>query len=273
MTRPLERFRGNEISVARIASGLFRRVLDIPHGISWHFSLQAKENKARLAKLHNIHTGERCVIIANGPSLANMDLSPLANETTFGMNRIYVNFRKMGFMTTYYLALNELVIEQYSSDIGQLRTAKFINWNRRGYFAGKNSPPFFLRTRLNLRDDFQADITFPISSGGTVTFAALQVAFFMGFHQVIIVGLDHRFSAQGTPNAVVERTGADTNHFDPNYFPEGSRWQLPDLRRSELAYEKARKAYAAEGRQILDATTGGACRVFSKVNYQEFFGK
>ena len=50
----------------------------------------------KLQKLKNIHKGERCFIVANGPSLTSGDLNMLYNnkEITFGMNRIYKFFEK-----------------------------------------------------------------------------------------------------------------------------------------------------------------------------------
>ena len=40
----------------------------------------------KLQAFRNKHKGERCVIVGNGPSLNEMDLTPLANETTFAVN-------------------------------------------------------------------------------------------------------------------------------------------------------------------------------------------
>ncbi len=40
--------------------------------------------------MHNIHHGQRCFIIGNGPSLQRTDLTKLKDEFTFGMNRIYL---------------------------------------------------------------------------------------------------------------------------------------------------------------------------------------
>jgi hypothetical protein len=62
--------------------------------------------------------------------------------------------------------------------------------------------------------------------GFTVTFAALQVAFFMGFSEVVIVGMDHRYAYKGLPNEAHELVGADLNHFDPSYF-SGHTWDNP----------------------------------------------
>ena len=67
-------------------------------------------------------------------------------------------------------------------------------------------------------------------------------------------------------------TGDDPNHFDPSYFGKGFRWQLPDLETSEIAYEMARRAYVAAGREVLDATVGGQLQIFPKVDFERMFG-
>ena len=56
-----------------------------------------RDSIARLAALRDRHRGERCFILGNGPSLKRTDLSKLRNETTFGLNRIYLAFPEMGF--------------------------------------------------------------------------------------------------------------------------------------------------------------------------------
>ncbi|RPI82647.1 MAG: hypothetical protein EHM34_06610 [Nitrosopumilales archaeon] len=65
-------------------------------------------------------------------------------------------------------------------------------------------------------------------------------------------------------------TGDDINHFDPNYFPKGSKWDLPNLEMSEVAYELARKAYSKDRRQIWNCSTKTNLNVFSKTSLEEF---
>ncbi|MBP8997236.1 MAG: hypothetical protein KBG10_02995, partial [Anaerolineaceae bacterium] len=96
---------------------------------------------------------------------------------------------------------------------------------------------------------------------------AMQLAYFMGFKQVILIGVDHNFTTQGKPNTTVVSTGDDPNHFHPGYFGQGFRWQLPDLETSEIAYQLAKEAYRKDGREILDATVGGKLTIFPKVNF------
>jgi len=65
--------------------------------------------------------------------------------------------------------------------------------------------------------------------------------------------------------------GDDPNHFAPNYFGKGFKWQLPDLESSEKSFELAHQAFEKAGRQILDATIGGQLNIFPKVNYMDLF--
>lgn len=264
---------GQGITLGRIAAAGVRRIRDIPDAFAWRFSNAATQNRDRIAKMRDLHRGERCIILANGPSLAGMDLRPIKNEATIGMNRIYLNFERMGFSTSYYISINELVISQFWGEIAALGMTKFINWNQRGIAGKQVHDTCFLRTKLSISDSFSIDLTKPISSGGTVTFAALQLAYFLGFTTVILVGLDHRFADHGTPNRIEVRKELDQNHFDPKYFPPGTKWQLPDLHRSELAYRLARIAFETDGREISDATVNGACPVFHKADFQSLFGK
>jgi hypothetical protein len=87
--------------------------------------------------------------------------------------------------------------------------------------------------------------------GDTVTYA-LQLAFHMGFKQVILIGVDHHFTTQGKPNTTIESKGEDPDHFAGNYFGKGFRWQLPDLETSERSYRMAGQAFAEAGREVLD---------------------
>jgi len=65
--------------------------------------------------------------------------------------------------------------------------------------------------------------------------------------------------------------GADPNHFHPEYFGKGFRWQLPDLECAERAYCMAKEVYEENGREILDATFGGKLTVFPKIDYYSLF--
>jgi hypothetical protein len=199
-----------------------------------------------------------------------MDLSPLKNEVTFGLNRIFLLFDQMGFSTTYYVAVNKLVVEQSVKEILEIPCPKFISWWCRDIIP-YTKDMIFLRTS-GAKTLFSYDITKPIWEGATVTYVAMQVAYYLGFHQVILIGVDHSYKIQGRPHEIVISSGDDLNHFHHAYFGKGFRWQLPDLETSEFAYRIAKWKFERSARQIVDATVGGKLQVFPKVDYDSLFG-
>jgi hypothetical protein len=228
-----------------------------------------RESIRQLGSFKDKHRGQRGFIIGNGPSLKQTDLSLLRDEFTFGLNRIYLVFPELGFSTSYYVSINSLVIEQCARDIRALPVPKFLSWRSR-HLIQPSPGLMFLHTTYT-GPKFATDARGRLWEGATVTYVALQLAYYMGFRQVILIGVDHNFSTQGAPNTTVVSQGDDPDHFHKGYFGKGFRWQLPDLETSEWGYRMARQAYEADGRQVLDATVGGKLNVFPKVDYNTLF--
>lgn len=223
----------------------------------------------RIVAMKDKHQGERCFIIGNGPSIKNTDLSLLKDEVTFGLNRVYLLFDQGGFTTTYYVSVNKLVIEQCAHEIVSLQCPKFISWGARDMIDFTDDM-MFLRSQW-CGSMFYTDITEGIWEGSTVTYVAMQVAYYLGFQEVILIGVDHSFTTKGKPHTEVVSQGGDPNHFDARYFGKGFRWQLPDLWTSELAYNIAKRQFESKGREVVDATIGGKLQVFRKVDYRTLF--
>ncbi len=226
----------------------------------------------RLVEFKDKHRGQRCFIIGNGPSLKQTDLTRLRNEATFGMNRIYLAFPELGFGTTYYVCINSLVIEQCTDDIRGLLMPKFLSWRSRNLIPPQNASEdlIFLHTTYS-GPKFAADVRGRLWEGATVTNVTLQMAYYMGFDPVILIGVDHTYSTQGRPNTTIVSQSDDPDHFNASYFGKGFRWQLPDLDTSERGYWMARQAFEKDGRQVLDATVGGKLTIFPKIDYNALF--
>jgi hypothetical protein len=235
----------------------------------WLYNSHRHGTAERLAALKDRHRGERCFLLGNGPSLRTMDLSPLRDEVTIGLNRIYLLFEEMGFSTTYLVAINQLVLEQFATDLRDVDTVRFVSAEARQLFP---NDPATIPLRCTPRPHFSKRPFRGVWPGATVTFVGLQLAYHMGFHQVILIGVDHTFTTKGEPHRTVTSGGADPNHFSPEYFGSGVRWQLPDLETSEVAYTMARSAFEADGREVVDATVGGRLEVFRKVRYEDVVG-
>ena len=219
-----------------------------------------------LSTFKDKHFGKRCFIIGNGPSLNKMNLSFLEGEITFGLNKIFLLFDKWKFRPTYYVSVNPLVIEQSIEEIQKISANKFLSIT--GLQFIKNTQDIiFLKSIYN--PSFSRDPRNGIWEGYTVTYVAMQLAYFMGFNEVFLIGVDHFFNAPGAPNEEVVSEGEDLNHFHPNYFGKGTRWNLPDLKNSELAYSFAKLVFENDGRRIVDATLCGKLQIFPKINYKE----
>ncbi|RMF49976.1 MAG: DUF115 domain-containing protein [Anaerolineae bacterium] len=254
-------------NAARQGVALTRHLPEMPEA---YLHPWRRQSMARLAALKDKYRGQRCFIIGNGPSLRQTDVSRLKNEFTFGMNRVYLAFEEWGFRTSFLVSVNDLVIEQCVDDFLALDMPRFFSWRSRKFFDGRElaNPPAFLYTTYDA-PKFARDARFRLWEGATVTYVCLQLAFHMGFEQAILIGVDHSFASKGEANKTVVSEGDDPNHFAPNYFGKGFRWQLPDLDTSEQAYWMARQAWESDGRQVLDATIGGKLQVFPKVDFAQ----
>ena len=248
----------------------FRRIPELPAA---YLHPWRRESIKRLAALKDIHKGKRAFVIGNGPSLKQTDLSKLKNEITFGMNRIYLAFPDWGFTTTYICVTNELVVGQFVDDINALPIPRFIAWHTRRHFPAQMpliQLPTFVYTSYT-GPGFSSDVRGRVWEGATVTNLALQLAFHMGVEKAILIGVDHNFTSKGEANKKVVSEGDDPNHFMPNYFGRGIKWQLPDLDTSEIGYRLARDAYRKAGREVVDATVDGQLTIFPKVDYNTLF--
>ena len=224
---------------------------------------------SRLHALHNRHCGETAILVANGPSLNRMDLSPLRHATVIGMNKIFLGFKRFHFYPHYYVAVNAKVIEQSAAYIRALNCVKFISKRGRDLIP-ENGLTYHVETQ-NPPARFCHDISKGMHEGWTVTYAALQIAYFLGFARVIIIGMDHRLEYSGAPNEAQVLNGPDPNHFSPEYFGHGQTWDNLDLVRSEESYRIARAEFEKDGRSIIDATLDGACNIFDKGDFTALF--
>jgi hypothetical protein len=261
----------NELTFKRIYNAGFRRIKSLPYKFSWNFSKEGIKNREQLCSFKNKYEGQRCYLVANGPSLKKMDLGFLKDSISFGLNRIYLAYDDMNFRNDYLVSINGLVLGQFNDEIESLTMTKFLNWENRSLFKTDDSINYIYKSIMG--GDFGYDISKSINPAATVTYAALQIIYYMGFTEVIIVGMDHNFETKkkNRPNETELRDEeVDNNHFHPNYFPKGSKWETPDLVSSEYFYSLAKDVFEKNGRKIYDCTIEGKCQVFEKRNISSF---
>lgn len=222
----------------------------------------------RLRAFKNRHLGEDCFIIGNGPSLNKMDLEALNDYHTFGMNKIYLIFKRVDLRLSYLVAVNELVIQQSREVYQSFPCPVFLSHRAVQKVIPHKDHIYRLLTTGGISWSFAESIERPVYEGCTVTFVAMQLAYYMGFRRVFLVGVDHNFQQTGRPHEAQKMEGDDPNHFDPDYF-KGQQWHLADLKGSELSYHLADYAYQRSGRRIFDATVGGKLQIFEKISLED----
>jgi hypothetical protein len=162
---------------------------------------------------------------------------------------------------------NSVVIAQHKSSFETSEVPVYLSWAGRGKIDQSATPvKYFLQQTAN---EFSTELPRFVDAGSTVTYAALQFAFYMGADPVILIGVDHSFDKTGGSSEYERRSGPDVNHFDPNYFSSGTTWGLPNLSGSERDYLRALAAFHRSGRQILDATIDGKLEVYPKISIDE----
>lgn len=240
---------------------------EIWNRLQWDLNPESWRSRQKLKACKDKYAGEKAVILCNGPSLLKSDLSLLDGVFTFGLNKINLLFDKSSFRPSCIVAVNRLVIEQNAEFYNQTDIPLYLSSYGVKFVKNRENIIFLHKST---QKKFAQDCSFSISYGHTVTFAAMQLAFHMGFTNVALIGCDHNFAVKGPANMTVTSGEKDESHFDPNYFAGGVKWQLPDLFQSEVNYTLARDIYEATGRSIVNATEGGYLEIFKRSTLKEF---
>lgn len=261
-----------DLSFLRIINAIFRRIYYIPQRFIYYIPFGFyQRNRKNLKSFNNIHKGERCFIIANGPSLKHVDFSLLENEFTIGMNRIYLMKEQNGFTPNYLACIDEKSqINQFHEEFNKLEIPCFFNFKLRNKFSKLSNQNFVLG---KFSQSFAKGISKAYGNGKSVTYTAIQLAFYMGFKEVYIIGKDHSYNTVQKAGTGIKSDGNDDNHFIKGYYKKGQNWDAPDLTGEEHAYKIAREKFEKNNRKIFDATVDGKLQVFDKIDFFSLFVK
>src|SRR5262245_6872555 len=265
----------------RVRRSLHRTVLvpmSAKHALAQRgFPLTA--NERRFLALRDRYQGRRCVIVGGGPSLKKTNLGLLAGEVTFCVNGFYHLLPDAGFTPTFYVVEDRLVAEDNADALNDLKgTTKIfpedLRYRLRGgddtifvafdrYYEDPDNPsPAWPRFADHRREPGASRFYW----GGTVSYLNLQLAYYMGFSLVVLIGMDLSYAAPTTGVAhVMTSTGDDPNHVHPAWFGAGKRWHDPQVDRMARAFARARDVFERDGRHVVNATVGGRLEVYERV--------
>jgi hypothetical protein len=126
-----------------------------------------------------------------------------------------------------------------------------------------------------LEGNFSSDAATCVYKTKTVAIAALQLAAYLGFNPIYLIGCDTNYTVPET----VEREGEvlkstkddDQNHFAPNYFGKEALWRNPRPEAMLENYALAAKAAEKLGVKVFNATVGGKLEAFPRVEFGSLF--
>ena len=222
-----------------------------------------------LKKLKNKFIGERCFIIATGPSLRIEDVELLKNEYTFGVNSIVNVLDQMSYIPTFYVIQDGIVYERLRDKIkkANFRYSFIGDWKMKPeYFDDKK----WIRFPLSVKNyfytypegDYADKVKFSdnaylrVCDGFSVTYSALQLAVYMGFKEIYLLGTDCNYQ-KGVKNFADYRTEKQVQSGSSN----GEKMIK--------AYEVAKKWAENSDVKIYNATRGGMLEVFERVNLED----
>ncbi len=230
-----------------------------------------------LERFHNIHKNERAFLLGNGPSLTLADIEMLRknHEICFGLNKIHKIFELTEWRPDYICMSDARVISACESELDKL-TANSIVFMADRFFYSSNSYVCSDKVQyVHLKSEyyepnlpgFSENIAEGVFWGACVTYdLALQIAAYMGFKEIYLVGIDHNNIGQVTDSR---------NHFIPDYFSQEEKGVYEgvkaDFAAMNLAYQKAESYAKKHGFQIYNATRGGQLEVFKRVDFDTLF--
>lgn len=238
------------------------------------------QSHVRLLALKDKFVGEKCYIIGNGPSLNELDLKKLSDEYCIFFNGAFDLRQYTSTDKCIHVCEDRLVFEDHQeslnnlpglvffpSDLSHLITSNnpIITEFHRGYSESNADWPKF----VNL------DCDYPIFYwGGTVAYYGLQIAKWLGFSEIFIVGVDLTYTIPDSvikEGVVLTSTENDPNHYRTSYFGKGLRWHVPRPDRMLRAFET--HADSKILKNVYNAGVGGNLNCFPRINFDETFLK
>lgn len=257
-------------------------------------------DKNKLLKFKDIHEGRRCFVLATGPSINSQNLKPLSKEICFSVSQFMLH-PDIKIINPRY---NIEAPNHAPFDFDDLRVM-FDGYNKNlsketilfcGHTPYKYSILDFLKRHpeynnerihhinysmstyideFNYQDSNIWDISVSPFLIRTVIYMAIQIALYMGFKQIFLLGCDHDYlnDLKRVKNHHFyndEESGiSDAEHlssFDTEWW-----FQQYYFRWKEY---KLMKQYAEKrGCKIFNATAGGMLDVFPRIKLEDVLSK
>jgi len=239
------------------------------------------ERAKHYSHFKDLHKGETCIVVANGPSLKEVPVEFLRRYVTLGCNRISMMTETHGFAPTYYACMgwNQVDTPEKRETFWEMLDhpdckAAFINRMWAHEFPYENVYTILGGRYYGVEPvqtkGFSYDPLHVSGLGYTMVFVLLQIAYYMGFETVLLVGLDHHY-----PEGPQKHFYSDDDYpqFEvapgPVYNFDNEEWK----RGADAVLRLCEAIYERNGRDIINLTGETRCTVFRKESLSDWLDK
>jgi hypothetical protein len=254
---------------------------------------QLYEKCAESSKFHNLHKGERCFILATGPSINKENLLPLKDEICISISNFFLHPDAKKIDPLYHVfAPNhspfdfETIEKEFNifKNNSSEKTILFLGYSNYqfsqhkflnafpGYFSNSyyfiNYSSSYPINEINYNNPKIWDISRNPFSIRSVLYSAIQIAAYMGFNEVYLLGVDHHYLDE------ISQTQGDI-HFYP--YDQSPIENIGYSYKEEVFlgyyyrwvhYRLMKKYLEMKGIRVFNATEGSFLDVFPSISYK-----
>lgn len=255
-------------------TGIYQGVRKIYFGLRQApYNIKKAKDTASLKKFKDIHKGETCFVIGNGPSMTIEDLDKICELgiKSFACNKIFMVFDETKWRPDYYFVSDGKIVNDIDFETTGLEKKHMFFPRKFKNDVGFGNYYEFLEHDWKTHGDFSTDAHKGIYQCETIIAEAIQMAYYMGFSKVYIVGVDFNYNMQNVNQEAKTFENGENNYFIKDYAQKGQVLNLPDQYSNILGFQAAREGFEENGREIYNATRGGKLEVFVRKDLDEVF--
>lgn len=245
--------------------------------------------------LKDIHKNKRCFILGTGPSINKIDIKKLKNEKCIFVSQFYLHKDYANICPTYHIFSgmsphlgSKATYEKWLNFFKQIETCVptetmlFMNYldkkiiTENSLFNNHNTHYFYYKKTIEKIFSDGIDASSVLYGASGILIMALQLALYMGFKDIYLVGFDGCFEEKTLAShfykkedSVIDATALSPEETLSNLY----RLENECHALVRFLYElRIFKTFAQnDKRNIYNATKGGILEVFERVEYEELF--
>lgn len=253
------------------ARELSNLAVNVSNSYFYHSINKSNHYDEMIRSLKGCGKGKRCFIVGNGPSLTIDQLEAIKNEDCFGANRIYKMFDKTSWRPKYYV-----IQDRYDNTKGVYENLNVENlfvsdfyWKEHG-MSNPNAICYHIKRTLKQTNKlpFSEDCSEFVQAASTVTYTMIQLACYIGYEKIYLIGMDHTYANVTNDKGVVIQKNNVRNHA---FEDEKPNEVVANIAYMEEAYRTAYRYCKRHGIKIYNATIGGALEIFKRKDFYKLF--